>query len=120
MDEYEIKAVVGWQEYECDRFFGDQYLAYLAACAKVNTILDGEYGRSREFTDYLESWGYEFSPNAQMSRYDNASPAALTAVYIALNDLQPGIHFCREADSKPENCFYDPGVMIQGRSVYVW
>lgn len=120
LDDYEIKALVGWQESEYYYLKEDPYLAYLAACTKVNAVLDGIYGRSREFADQLELRGSEFSPNAQKERYDNASADTLKAVYLALNNPLPGIYSCRGTDGKPINCFYDPGMVIQGQSVYVW
>jgi len=120
MDIYEIQALIGWVEGEAYHQIGEPYLAYLSACVVLNGILDGLYGRSRDLVDRIETWGSYYSPNAQKARYDNASQETLMSVYLAMTHRQGGIYYCRGAYTKPENCFYDPGIVLQGQSVYVW
>ena len=119
-DSNEIIALLGWVEGEAYFNIGEPYMAYLSACVMINGIFDGYYGRGEDVLKTIESWGSYYAISSQKSRYQNVSGGALMACYLALNHLTKGIHYCRGWSYKPDNCYYDSGLILQGSHVYVW
>ncbi len=121
LDNNEILGLVAWVQGEGYTNIGVPYMDYLAACVVVNGLLDGVYSRGEDFIKQIESWGDSyFSAENLKRRYENASQGTLLAVYLALTNRQPGIYFCRGALEKPDGCFYDSGLIIEGEYSYVW
>ena len=119
-DDNEITAIVSWVEGEAYHLLGEDYMAYLSACVLINGINDGLYGRGEDVLKKIATWGSYYTVAKQKARYKNASADALRATYLALKYPTAGIHYCRGANLKPSNCFYDSNLFIQGQDVYVW
>jgi len=120
LDKYEIVGLIAWVEGEKYSSIGEDYMEYLAACVVINGLQDNVYNRGEDFIKQMRTWGSYYEKEKLEQRYKNASQSTLFAVYLALTHPQPGLYFCRGADEKPANCFYDAGFEVGGQAVYVW
>ena len=122
LDADEIIVLVAWVQgegYWSDRV-NDPYLAYLSGCVIINSILDGYYGRGHAVIEKIASLGSYYSDEKQAYRYITAGAGAMKATLLALEHLQTGIHACYGPGKKPDNCFYDSGFQVNGKTIYVF
>lgn len=120
LDANEAKGLIAWVEGEGYVYIGEPYVAYLSACVVINGLLDSVYSRGEGFLQQMSTWGSYFALENLKKRFENPSQQTLLAVYLAMTHLQTGIYYCRGALSKPQNCFYDAGFVVQGEDIYVW